>query len=522
MRRTVARHTAVSPPGFRVTSRAARPRTDLEGTSFRETPTSATLPALQTKLSVGGVNDSFEREADQVAEQVMRMPTPSLRRKCGTCQEEEEKSLRRTPVQRLQRKCAKCQEEEEILRRSTAPAIVQRTETAPASHVAEAPPLVHEVLRGGGAPLDRATRAFMEPRFGHDFGNVRIHTDERAAESARSVDALAYTVGSNIVFGSGRYAPGSSEGRRLLAHELTHTVQQGAVTPDSLQRTMNSSEASTLNVPGALAAHDQKPIHAVRQSGAGRLQRQPAPGRKRADVVILMADGLEAEAATLAPGATVLKVSTPEEMATKLKAVTAPIGTLFIISHSLPSGDLGFESGNTTTYVDPTKLATTITGSVPADKAPELIDFRGCSIGTSPQGMDKLRKAVGAKAAVGGNCFNITWIQGPVALSGKKITKASQVTKANRADFERGLQMLIDLFGKAKGCILDRSETAYFRAGGKMVAQWYTPSYDTNWDERKSRCLNSLTPEKVNPASKEDFSPGLAGQCRRLRVENTP
>jgi len=100
-----------------------------------------------------------------------------------------------------------------------------------------APPIVHDVLRSPGQPLDSATRAFFEPRFGHDFGNVRIHADARADQSARAVNALAYTVGPQIVFGSGLYQPGASSGQRLLAHELTHVVQQhdnGPVSPGAL------------------------------------------------------------------------------------------------------------------------------------------------------------------------------------------------------------------------------------------------------------------------------------------------
>ncbi len=88
------------------------------------------------------------------------------------------------------------------------------------------PPVVHEVLRSPGQPLDPATRAFMEPRFGHDFSRVRVHTDAKAAESARAVDALAYTLGRDVVFGAGQYAPGSPTGQRLMAHELAHTLQQ--------------------------------------------------------------------------------------------------------------------------------------------------------------------------------------------------------------------------------------------------------------------------------------------------------
>jgi hypothetical protein len=90
-----------------------------------------------------------------------------------------------------------------------------------------APSVVGQVLRSPGRPLDDSTRAFMEPRFGHDFGRVRVHTDEHAAESARAVNALAYTVGRDVVFGAGQYRPATAEGRRLLAHELTHVVQGG-------------------------------------------------------------------------------------------------------------------------------------------------------------------------------------------------------------------------------------------------------------------------------------------------------
>lgn len=88
------------------------------------------------------------------------------------------------------------------------------------------PPLVHDVLRSPGQPLDSTTRAFMESRFGHKFAGVRVHSDAEAARSARSVNATAYTVGSHVVFGAGTYAPSTREGSYLLAHELTHVIQQ--------------------------------------------------------------------------------------------------------------------------------------------------------------------------------------------------------------------------------------------------------------------------------------------------------
>ncbi len=89
----------------------------------------------------------------------------------------------------------------------------------------EVPAIVHEVLNSPGQPLDLFMRASIEPRFGHDFSRVRVHTDAQAAESAKAVNALAYTVGWEIVFGRGRYRPQTREGEKLLAHELTHVVQ---------------------------------------------------------------------------------------------------------------------------------------------------------------------------------------------------------------------------------------------------------------------------------------------------------
>jgi hypothetical protein len=89
------------------------------------------------------------------------------------------------------------------------------------------PPIVHEVLNSPGQPLDAATRAYMEPRFGHDFSKVRVHADGKAGEAARAVNALAYTVGAHVAFGAHQYVPRTDSGRRLLAHELVHVMQQG-------------------------------------------------------------------------------------------------------------------------------------------------------------------------------------------------------------------------------------------------------------------------------------------------------
>jgi len=171
------------------------------GHDFSQIPlhfSQTTLP--QTKLMMNQPGDVYEQEADQVAEQVMRMTDQ------GPSVYNEDK------------------EENALMRKQSGQA-----GTPVATDPFGVPPLVHNVLNsGGGQPLDATTREFMEPRFGFDFSQIRVHADERAAESAHSVSARAYTVGQEIVFGEGQYAPGTSEGKRLIAHELTHTLQQGA------------------------------------------------------------------------------------------------------------------------------------------------------------------------------------------------------------------------------------------------------------------------------------------------------
>lgn len=130
-------------------------------------------------------------------------------------------------------KCTKCAEKKTNLQRK-----VSNQESTD-----KVPPVVHEVLNSPGHPLDSRTRALMEPRFGHDFSQVRVHTDAKSAESARKVNALAYTVGRDVVFGTGQFAPEKGTGQRLLAHELTHVVQQ-LHTPARLQRQQTGGSVS--------------------------------------------------------------------------------------------------------------------------------------------------------------------------------------------------------------------------------------------------------------------------------------
>jgi hypothetical protein len=181
---------------------------------------------VQPKVAVGPADDEYEREADRVADSVMRMPDPaaapvqrtpvSVQRKCAACEEEEK--VQRTPAE-VQRACPAC-EKEQLQRAASGGAESMSVDSSALS-----------ALDGGGRPLQEPTRDYFENRMGHDFGSVRVHTDGAADNLARSVNATAFAHGPHLVFRSGAYSPGSESGRRLLAHELTHTIQQGASEP---------------------------------------------------------------------------------------------------------------------------------------------------------------------------------------------------------------------------------------------------------------------------------------------------
>jgi Domain of unknown function (DUF4157) len=180
---------------------------------FSRMPVHAPSPlSARPKLAVDTPGDSHEQEADRVSEQVMRMPESRLRLACacGGASASPQTGKAGHGHERLQMK-------------RVGPGV---------QGPSEAPSGAHEVLRSPGRPLDVPTRAFMEPRFGHDFSRVRIHADAEAAQTARQLHASAYTSGDHIVFAEGRFAPSTPGGARLLAHELVHVIQgagQGAV-----------------------------------------------------------------------------------------------------------------------------------------------------------------------------------------------------------------------------------------------------------------------------------------------------
>lgn len=215
---------------------------------------------LQAKLEVGSGDDPLEREADRVAEQVMRMPdrwplqNAMAQRVPVAIHRERGPTLSGTSAE-VQRKCAcggsgscdECKSEQpddEHPKVQRKPAALQISSFGPASETSGmlAPPIVHEVLRSPGQPLDPATLSFFEPRFGHDFSKVRLHAGPKADESARDLDALAYTVGSNVVLAGRSATLPISQRHQLLAHELAHVIQQTSIR-ERIQRQPKASNA---------------------------------------------------------------------------------------------------------------------------------------------------------------------------------------------------------------------------------------------------------------------------------------
>lgn len=207
---------------------------------------------LQPKLRIGRPGDIYEQEADRIAEQVMRMAEPQVHRQRQQQEEskEEEELIQTKPVAEqitplVQRRNEE-EEEEEGLQAKASPGLTPSVSPDIESHI--------RAMKGGGQPLPASTRAFFEPRFGYGFSSVRVHTDTKAAEAARLANARAFTTGRDLIFGRGQYAPETASGKRLLAHELTHVLQQGH----------SSKNTNVLNTVSQ--SYGKQPIHGILSS----------------------------------------------------------------------------------------------------------------------------------------------------------------------------------------------------------------------------------------------------------------
>ena len=164
-----------------------------------------TRALIQPKLTIGQPNDKYEQEADRVADQVMRMPQSD---------------------QPVQRKCEKCEEELQMKSRDRSISTIQQKSIGENISMQGLQSSLQQ-SKGGGQPLDTTTNQLMSRGIGADFSNVKIHTDSNAIQMNQQLNAKAFTNGSDVYFNQNQYNPQSSEGKHLLAHELTHVVQQG-------------------------------------------------------------------------------------------------------------------------------------------------------------------------------------------------------------------------------------------------------------------------------------------------------
>lgn len=225
-------------------------------------------PHIQPKLKIGQPHDIYEQEADRMAEHVMRVSEPGvvhtqstgprIQRFCPECEEEQQRQALSmppqisfitdtitTPVQRQE------ESEEERLQAKTNAGVTPEVRPALDSRI--------QSLTGGGRPLSTPERSFFEPHFGADFSAVRLHDNMQAAGIAHSVKARAFTLGNNVVLGAGEYASGTVSGRRLLAHELTHVIQQRKMRRAGLQARLQRQAVE----PGSQQPGLPQPTHGV-------------------------------------------------------------------------------------------------------------------------------------------------------------------------------------------------------------------------------------------------------------------
>ncbi|MCU0348063.1 MAG: DUF4157 domain-containing protein, partial [Saprospiraceae bacterium] len=228
-------------------------------------------PAIQTKLKVGQPGDKLEQEADRMADRVMRMPAPMTavkEERPGTISRKEmdEKPIQRMakPEEKLQRKEEEKvqKKEDEKLQRMVMPEQkLQRKEEEKVQRKGDGVPAVTSNVQSGisnkmsgGQPMDTNTRSFMESRMNADFSNVRIHSDAESGSLNNQLSARAFTYQNHVFFNRDQYQPGTSDGKHLLAHELTHTIQQGHAVQRSPQvsTTVTQPHIQRLGVSDAL------------------------------------------------------------------------------------------------------------------------------------------------------------------------------------------------------------------------------------------------------------------------------
>jgi hypothetical protein len=318
----------------------------------------------------------------------------------------------------------------------------------------------------------------MNPAFGADFSGVRVHSDAEAVEMSKSIDARAFTHGADIYFDEGQFDPRSFEGKRLLAHELTHVVQQATQATPAIQREDKEASGS-------------------------------APAK--VDVALLLDDSdlARIEAETYAP--IVIRATNSQDAKQKLKALGRPIGTLFVVSHSNRLGEVQVISGiGTISWVKLADFSKDLKGALPADQTPDLVDFRGCKLGEAPGEMETFRQNIAAKSARATNCWSFAATVTPLtAPDGSDITSESEIPAGMEKQFNDALLKQISglktddnkpvkdcitglLPGERAGKNFKKIRQLYFQNKGQLSAGWASPEFNKEW-QKGSVCAKDLT-----------------------------
>lgn len=327
--------------------------------------------------------------------------------------------------------------------------------------------------QGAGAPLGKDVLGDMKDRLGHDFASVRVHADSAGAAASQALSARAYAFGEHISFDAGEYQPHSPAGRELIAHELAHVVQQ--------------------------------------RGGAPMVQREPKkeepPPAAKTDVALVLSDNEQdmAEGGAYAPK--VLRVTNAEDAAAQLKALKAPIGKVFVVSHSTSAGEVQFSSASgTVSWVKLRELSQALKGAATIDE----FDFRGCKIGEAGGALESFRSALGLQAAGGSNCWTFVERVTPLTYDGAEITRPDQIPTGMQSQFDKALLQQIQglksedgkpvqncLLGLAPGekagtKTLSKIWKLYWANQGNLVASWASPDYDKTW-QAGSLCTKDMS-----------------------------
>ena len=372
-------------------------------------------PLLQAKLTIGQPNDQYEQEADQVADRVMRMPEPRVQRRVEPEEEEEEtpqaKPLARQITPLVQRQVEPEEEEEDLIQTKRSRGHTPQADTGITAQVRS--------LRGGGQPLPTSARNFFEPRFGHDFSQVRIHTNRQAAEAAQAVKARAFTLGRDVVFGAGQYAPDTPARARLLAHELTHVVQQNADMPGRVTKT-----AGKTHIQRKTGEEESGTKTPYKRSDPTRFNFCFIMGTTRSFYRLAnwFAEAYYASTHDIYHVRSLCGIMQEMENQLVVKGERSKIGQVIIISHANSAGQISFPIMDTdkTKWFAPGDIASilrsTLSGQTAkfgvgcataiawyvqkaSDEQTQVI-IKGCNLGQNQAAIDALRELFGGQATV--------------------------------------------------------------------------------------------------------------------------